>query len=399
MSIWQCFIMAFKSLSTSKMRSLLTMLGIIIGVGAVIVIMALGNGMIVYMNDSFATMGTTNISVNISGRGSSRTVDVDDMYELYNNNTDLFNYISPTVSAMAQVRGADNEIYSPSIIGVSEQYLDIKDYALSSGENIRYLDIAQNKKVCVVGAFYDFTVYGGNAVGQDIKINGENYRIIGAVEEQDDKTDETGTDNFIYVPYSTASRYLARNSTIGSFTFVAKSDELVESGITTIENRLYETFYSDDYYSVTSLTVILDMMNEMMNTMILILAAIAAISLLVGGIGIMNIMLVSVTERTREIGVRKALGAKGRHIRMQFVIEAATTSALGGILGIVLGVALSSVVSKILQTAMEIDISAIPTLTSVMISFGISVAIGMLFGYLPANKAAKLNPIDALRHD
>lgn len=399
MSIWQCFIMAFKSLSTSKMRSLLTMLGIIIGVGAVIVIMALGNGMTVYMNDSFAAMGTTNISVNISGRGSSRTVDVDDMYEFYDENRDLFNYISPTVSAMAQVRGADNEIYTPSIMGVSEQYLDIKDYDLSSGENIRYLDIAQNKKVCVVGAFYDHTVYSGNAVGQNIKINGENYLIIGAVEEQDDKTDKNGIDNFIYVPYSTAARYLARNTTISSYTLVVNSDENVSQGIKTIKNRLYETFNSDDYYNVSSLTEILDIMNEMMDTMILILAAIAAISLVVGGIGIMNIMLVSVTERTREIGIRKALGAKGKHIRTQFVVEAATTSALGGIIGILTGIGLSTAVSKLLQAAMEVDITAIPTATSIFVSFGISVAIGIIFGYLPANKAAKLNPIEALRHD
>lgn len=399
MSIWQCFIMAFKSLSTSKMRSLLTMLGIIIGVGAVIVIMALGNGMTVYMNDRFAAMGTTNISVNVSGRGSSRSVDVEDMYELFDENTDTFSYISPTVSTMGQVRGADNELYTPSITGVSEDYLDLKDYTLTSGENIRYLDIEQNRKVCVVGAFYDYTVYSGNAVGQDIKINGDNYRIIGVVEEQDDKTDETGADNFIYVPYSTAARYLARNATISNYTFVVKSDDLVEQGIDIIENRLYETFNSDDYYSVTSLTQILDAMNEMMDVVVLILAAIAAISLVVGGIGIMNIMLVSVTERTREIGVRKALGAKGKHIRMQFVIEAATTSALGGIIGIITGIGLSTVVSKIMQTAMEIDITAVPTTTSIIISFGISVAIGVLFGYLPANKAAKLNPIEALRHD
>ena len=399
MSIWQCFIMAFKSLSTSKMRSLLTMLGIIIGVGAVIVIMALGNGMTVYLNDSFASMGTTNISVNISGRGSSRTVSVEDMYELYDDNKDTFSYISPTVSTMAQVRGADNEIYTPSITGVSEQYLDIKTYELSQGENIRYLDIALNKKVCVVGAFYDYTVYGGDAVGKNIKINGDIYRIIGTVAEQDDKTEESGADNFIYVPYTTAARYLARNATISNYTFVVKNDELVESGIDIIKNRLYQTFYSDNYYSVSSLTELLDTMNEMMDAVVLILAAIAAISLVVGGIGIMNIMLVSVTERTREIGVRKALGAKGRHIRMQFVIEAATTSALGGILGIVSGMGLSTIASKIMQTSSDINISAVPTSSSIMISFGISVAIGVLFGYLPANKAAKLNPIEALRHD
>ena len=398
MSIWQCFLMAFKSITSSKMRSLLTMLGIIIGVGAVIIIMALGNGMTVYMNDSFASMGTTNISVNITGRGSSRNVDVDDIYELFDENKNVFNYMSPTVSSMAQIRGADKEMYSTNVMGVGEDYLNIKDYILEKGSNIRYIDILQNKKVCVVGAFYDFTVYSGESVGQTIKINGDNYKIIGVVEEQDDKTDETGTDNFIYVPYSTAARYLARNATINSYTFVASADETVDLGINIIKNRLYETFYSDDYYSVTSLTQILDIMNEMMDTMVLILAAIAAISLVVGGIGIMNIMLVSVTERTREIGIRKALGAKGRHIRTQFVVEAATTSAIGGILGILTGIGLSSVVSTIMKTALEIDITAVPTVTSIIISFGISVAIGILFGYLPANKAAKLNPIDALHH-
>ena len=391
--------MAFKSISTSKMRSFLTMLGIIIGVGAVIVIMALGNGMTVYMNDSFASMGTTNITVSIQGRGSSRTVDVDDMYELFEENKDTFNYISPTVTTMAQVRGEDNEIYTPTITGVGEDYLKIKDYELEKGENIRFLDIELNKKVCVVGAFYDYVVFNGDSLGKEIKINENKYTIIGVVEEQDDKTDEDGSDNFIYVPYTTASRFLAKNAIISNYTFVAKSDDVVDYGIEIIENRLYETFNGDGYYSVTSLTVILDIMNEMLDTMILILAAIAAISLVVGGIGIMNIMLVSVTERTREIGIRKALGAKGKHIRMQFVIEAATTSALGGILGILTGIGLSNVVSKLLQAALDVDIAAIPTSSSIMTSFGISVAIGIVFGYLPANKAAKLNPIDALHHD
>ena len=397
MGVFQCFIMAFKSLSSSKIRSFLTMLGIIIGVAAVIIIMALGNGMTVFMNDSFASMGTTNISVNISGRGSSRTVTVDDMYELYDENKDYFTHMTPTVSSMAQVRGQDGEYYVPSITGANEEYLAIKDYDLESGSNICYIDILHNKKVCVVGAFYNHTVYSGNAVGQYLKINGDRYLIIGAVEEQDDKTDETGQDNFIIVPYSTASRNLSRSSNINTYTFVAKSEDMIDRCIDIIDNRLYETFRSDDYYSVSSLTIIVDTMNEMMDTLTLVLAAIAGISLVVGGIGIMNIMLVSVTERTREIGVRKALGAKGRHIRMQFVIEAATTSAVGGLLGIGLGIGVSTLVSKTLLATL--DMVAIPTTASILVSFGISVAIGIFFGYLPANKAAKLNPIEALRHD
>ena len=398
MGIGQCFLMAFKSLKTSKMRSFLTMLGIIIGVAAVIVIMSLGNGMTTYMNESFESMGTTQISVNISGRGSSRTVDVDDMYELFDENRDIFTYMSPTVNVMmAQVRGSDNEIYTPSITGVSEDYLDIKTYNLENGRNISYVDIANYSKVCVVGAFYNYVVYSGNAVGNTIKINGDRYTIIGTVEEQDDKTDEDGLDNFIYVPYSSGAKFLSRMSDINSFTFVAKDQDTVSEGMDIIKNRLYSTFKNEDYYNVSSLTEILDVMNEMMSTMVFVLAAIAAISLLVGGIGIMNIMLVSVTERTREIGIRKALGAKGKHIRMQFVIEAATTSALGGLIGILSGIGIASVITTIIQQSM--DMKAIPTTSSILISFGISVGIGILFGYLPANKAAKLNPIDALHHE
>ena len=398
MGIGQCFLMAFKSLKTSKMRSFLTMLGIIIGVAAVIVIMSLGNGMTTYMNESFESMGTTQISVNISGRGSSRTVDVDDMYELFDENKDVFTYMSPTVNVMmAQVRGSDNEIYTPSITGVSEDYLDIKTYNLENGRNISYVDIANYSKVCVVGAFYNYVVYSGNAVGNTIKINGDRYTIIGTVEEQDDKTDEDGLDNFIYVPYSSGAKFLSKTSDINSFTFVAKDQDTVSEGMDIIKNRLYSTYKNEDYYNVSSLTEILDVMNEMMSTMVFVLAAIAAISLLVGGIGIMNIMLVSVTERTREIGIRKALGAKGRHIRMQFVIEAATTSALGGLIGILSGMGIASVITTIIQQSM--DMKAIPTTSSILISFGISVGIGILFGYLPANKAAKLNPIDALHHE
>ena len=165
MGIGQCFLMAFKSLKTSKMRSFLTMLGIIIGVAAVIVIMSLGNGMTTYMNESFESMGTTQISVNISGRGSSRTVDVDDMYELFDENRDVFTYMSPTVNVMmAQVRGSDNEIYTPSITGVSEDYLDIKTYNLENGRNISYVDIANYRSA--LWARFTITLYTAETLSE-----------------------------------------------------------------------------------------------------------------------------------------------------------------------------------------------------------------------------------------
>ena len=217
---------------------------------------------------------------------------------------------------------------------------------------------------------------------------------MGVIEETSDRTDDSGADNFIYVPYSTAAKFLSRNAIISSYLFVAANEDAVDSGVTLIENRLYQTFLNENLYSVSSNAEMIDTMSEMVNIVVMVLSAIAAISLVVGGIGIMNIMLVSVTERTREIGIRKALGAKGKHIRLQFVIEAGTTSALGGIIGILLGVGAGSVVSGLID-----GLTAVPTFQSVFLAFGVSVAIGIIFGYLPANKAAKLNPIDALRHD
>ena len=394
MGLTQCFIMALKSLSTSKMRAFLTMLGIIIGVAAVILIMSMGNGMQLYINDMFAELGTTTITVSITGRGSTRTVSVDDMYEFYEENRESFNSMSPSVSVSGQVRTTvDSETYRPSISGASEEYLDVKKQELANGRMIAYADIINNKKVCVVGAFYGY-LYGEDVIGSYIKINGDKYTIVGVVEETDDKTDESGADNFVYVPYTTAAKFLSRNATISSYTFLAATEDTVDECVTLIENRLYKTYQNENLYSVYSNSAIIDTMSDMVGIVVNVLAAIAAISLVVGGIGIMNIMLVSVTERTREIGIRKALGAKGRHIRMQFVIEAGTTSAIGGIIGIVLGVSAARLVSNFID-----DFTAVPTIGAVMLAFGVSVAIGVIFGYLPANKAAKLNPIEALRHD
>ncbi len=409
MGVTQCFIMALKSLSTSKMRALLTMLGIIIGVAAVILIMSMGNGLQVYINDMFAELGTTSITVSITGRGSTRVVDDDDMYEFYDENKDMFECMSPTVGTMSimgismstmssQVRTTvDSETYTPTITGVGEEYLECKKQELEKGRSLAYIDIKNNSKVCVVGAFYDYLyedVYDNGILGQTIKINGDKYTVVGVVEEQEDRTDEDGADNFVYIPYTTASKFLARNASITNYTFLAATEEKVDECVRLLKNRLYKTYQNENLYSVSSSTTIIDAMNDMVGIVVTVLSAIAAISLVVGGIGIMNIMLVSVTERTREIGIRKALGAKGRHIRLQFVIEAGTTSALGGLIGIALGIAAGGFVSSFIE-----GLTAVPTLQAVLLAFGVSVAIGVIFGYLPANKAAKLNPIEALRHE
>lgn len=210
--------------------------------------------------------------------------------------------------------------------------------------------------------------------------------------------EEGGTDDCIFCPYSTAAR-LSFTGTINSYIITVTDEELAAQGKEVVEDALYDVFADSDAYTVASMSEMLDTMTSMVNVVIYILAGIAAISLVVGGIGIMNIMLVSVTERTREIGIRKALGAKEGAILRQFVIEAATTSALGGVIGILFGFGLSAIATKVIAMFMDTAITVSPSLTAVLGAFGISAGIGILFGYLPAKKAARLNPIDALRYD
>jgi len=398
MRLWESFELAVRNILGSKMRTFLTMLGIVIGVTAVMVIVGLGNGMQGYVEDSFSSMGTNSLTVNITGRGSSRSVSVDDMYQLVADHPDLLSQISPTVSMSGTVKVGTDTLDSTSVTGVSEDYLSMKDYSLSTGRGIDYVDISARKNVCVVGHYISDTYYGGSAVGQSIKVGASKLTIVGVLNQIADTEEEGGSDDAILLPYSTAAR-LTNTGTINSYTITVADENLATEGKTAVEDYLYSVFEDEDVYHVNSMAEMLDTMDSMINVMITVLAVIAAISLVVGGIGIMNIMLVSVTERTREIGIRKALGAKERYIMQQFVIEAATTSALGGIVGILLGYALSSVATVIITSILSTSLTVRPSLGSVILAFGISTAIGVVFGYLPAKKAARLNPIDALRYE
>lgn len=397
MGFVQSFKLAIKSIMSSKVRSLLTMLGIIIGVAAVIVIVGLGNGMEIYMKDSFASMGTNILTVNVMGRGSSRSIDVDDMYSFVEENNEYFEAVSPTVSVSGSVKVGSETLSSTTVMGVGEDYMDMKEYSLDGGRYIQYIDILRRNKVCVVGNYIDDTYFMGNSIGKTLKINGNTYTIVGVMSEEADN-EEGSTDDYVYIPYSNASK-MSFMGTISSYSFAVVSEDTVSVSKQLLEDKLYDVFESDSAYTVVSMSEILDTMSSMINVMVTILASIAAISLVVGGIGIMNIMLVSVSERTREIGIRKALGAKQKHIMRQFVIEAATTSALGGFVGILFGYFLSYLATKIVTTALEVEMKVIPSTFAVIGAFTISVAIGIVFGYLPAKKAAKLNPIDALRRE
>ena len=398
MRITESFALAFQNIRTGKARAFLTMLGIIIGISSVMVIIGVGNGMETYMKDAFQSMGTNALTVSLTGMGTTRELSVEDMQEMVDKYPQYFDQMSPVVSFRNTVKIGTETLDSTSATGVGERYFDIKSYNVNKGRGFRYLDMLKRERVCVVGSYIDNVWYSGNSIGQRIRIGQNVFTIVGVLEQEDDEPDEGGTDDAVYIPYTTAAR-LSGNGTISSYTVTVTSEEIVDSAVDALENELLERLRSDDAYIVTSLSQILDAMTEMINVLITVLAIIAAISLVVAGVGIMNIMLVSVSERTREIGIRKALGAKERYILTQFVIEAATISAIGGIIGIGFGYALSSFATVLITSMLDVEIAVTPTLYSIALAFGASAAIGMVFGYLPARKAAMLNPIDALRHD
>ena len=390
----QSFKMAIKSILGNKMRSFLTMLGIIIGVAAVIILVSIVNGYMSSVMESFADMGVNQISVSVINL-PSRSLDVDDTYEFFEEHTDLYEEMTPVVNVSGVVKYGNESLDATSIGGYSEDYLTIRDYQLAAGRNISYSDIVSRQKTCVAGYYVADELFGSpeDALGQTLKINGEAFKIIGVVERQDeDDLDEGGSDDFVWIPYSSATK-LTRDGSISSYIFTSVTTDNTSECTSQLESFLYETFQNDDLYNVNANSELLDSLNEQIGMMSAMLGGIAGISLLVAGVGVMNIMLVSVTERTREIGIRKALGAKRGVIMQQFVIEAAMTSSIGGVIGIVLG----SVASVLIGKAMGID--SPPTFTAIVISFSVSVGIGLFFGYMPASRAAKLNPIDALRSE
>jgi len=391
MNIRQSFFLALKALAASKMRALLTMLGIIIGVAAVIIIISLGDGMKAMIDEEFEKMGSNLIQAYVMGRGSSRAADPEDMYRLVEKYPEYIRAVSPHVAVKGIVKVGTETYPSASLIGVGEDYNAIKALELTCGRFIRYIDAARLHNVCVIGSYFNQEAFGSEGLGKTLSINGNRYTVVGVLAASADNS-SYGDDNTVYLPYPNAIR-LNGDSRITQYDFSAANEDTNIQAKALIENRLQKIFGDKDAYMVVAMSEVMGVMGTIQNTVMTVLVAIAAISLLVGGIGIMNIMLVSVTERTREIGIRKSLGAKGRDIRGQFIIEAGTTSAIGGVIGIILGVALAGIAGKL------VGVAAVPSPAAIFISVGVSVAVGVIFGYLPAGKAAKLNPIDALRYD
>ena len=390
----QSFKMALSSIWGNKMRSFLTMLGIIIGVASVIILVSVVNGYMQSIVSSFASMGVNQININVTNT-ASRTLTPDEMYTFLDEHSDLFEQLTPNVNVAMPLKNGSDTMTSTSRGGYSEDYLSIKGYDLAAGRNFSYADVKAQNRVAVLGYYTAYALFGTpqDAIGQKIKLGSNALTVVGVVERQDeDELEEGGTDDFVWIPYTVATK-MSFSQNISNYIITSRDTDQSDACVAALESYLFELFKNDDLYTITANSEMLDELNSQIAMLSAMLGGIAGISLLVAGVGVMNIMLVSVTERTREIGIRKALGAKRHVIMQQFVIEAAVTSSIGGIIGILLG----AVLTGIIGTAM--GISAAPTPIAVIVSFSVSVGIGLLFGYMPANRAAKMLAIDALRSE
>lgn len=393
MEIKQSFMLAIKSLLSSKMRAILTMLGMIIGVAAVIVIIGLGNGVTAYIEDIFKSMGANVIASVTLYNGNSKKIDMNELDNMVYNSQNISKYSPYVTSNMPSSVKYETNTHNATIIGGSEDYGTVRDRGIEQGRFIQYLDVARIQRVCVIGSYVKDELFEDeeNVVGKSIKINGEVFKIVGILESKQEGI-AGGEDDIIIIPYTVAQR-IFKIEEVTTYYFLATSSELAGEAEKEINKFYYDTFKDEDDYLLINAESILDQLNDVMSMLTTFLVAIAGISLLVGGIGIMNIMLISVTERTKEIGIRKALGAKRKDIITQFLIESITTSAIGGIIGIILGIIACYIVAG------AMDLKFVISITSIIVAVGVSGFIGVIFGYLPANKAAKLNPIDALRYE
>ena len=413
MNFTQSFKLALKSLRTSKMRAFLTMLGIVIGVAAVIIIISLGNGLTGMVEQQVQKFGVTQIYFYNWGRGDGTTMLLDNqkVYDLIDSRPDVFSGVTPWVGGGQGVRQGSTEFKKTGIYGVSEAMYrpatgtTLDGDTLSRGRYLQYVDVVQRKNVCVIGAYLEKEAFRGDALGKTLTIGGVPYTVIGVLSQTQEIMNEGGGNDKVFIPYENAMQ-MSGSRSVSLYQVMATSRDTVEKGKALLNDMLWSFYQDEDAYYIQTMLEQVNMINAMMGVAMAVLVAIAAISLLVGGIGIMNIMLVSVTERTREIGIRKSLGAKRRDIRRQFIIEAGTTSAIGGLVGILFGCLVAMGIGSLLGGMLVaqlgvsgITFNATPTLSAILISFGVSVGIGVLFGYLPANKAAKLNPIDALRYE
>jgi putative ABC transport system permease protein len=396
---------ASQSILKNKMRTLLTMLGIVIGIASVIVMVAVGTGaqqsiersikslgtnLIIVMPGSF-TMGGAN-----QGAGTFSRLTIDDADKLKREAT-LLSGVSPVISTRTQVIGGDGN-WRSMVQGVSTDYLTIRDWAVASGDMFTDADTRASRKVVLLGTTVADNLFpGSDPVGSQVQLGRVPFTVIGVLAPKGQNAGGQDQDDVVLVPYTTAQRRLSGNVRIGQIISSATSPEELADAQEEIKGIMRESHRlgqgADDDFTVRNQTEIASAATSTTKVMSGLLAAIASISLLVGGIGIMNIMLVSVTERTREIGIRMAIGARGSDVLTQFLVESVVMSLLGGIVGLAVGYGGATLLAHLTGWTTAIPLSA------VALAVGFSGAVGMFFGFYPARKAARLNPIQALRYE
>ena len=393
--LYQSFKMALKAISGNKMRSFLTMLGVIIGVMAVVVLVSIGQGANSSVMESIEGMGTNLITATITARRMN-PVNMDGLNELAQN--PFIEYTAPVANVNGTVKAGSAAYDDGSVMGTTPGYEHIRGWEVAEGRFLTQPDIDNRSFVAVIGAEAATEMYGTvHAVGETFSLSGYTLTVVGVLESNGESASGSN-DNQVIIPFSLAQR-LSNSTNISSFYVSAVSSDAVARAQLAVEAFLeaaFENYTANSWgaqYRVYNQTEMLDTLSETTQTLTLMLGGIAAISLLVGGIGIMNIMLVSVSERTREIGIRKAIGAARGNILMQFLIESLVVSLLGGVLGLLVSRAAVNFLAPILDMTLEIPVNV------AWLAIGFSVFIGVVFGMYPANKASKLKPIDALHYE
>ena len=379
---------SLKNIKNNKLRSALTMLGLVIGIASVIILVGIGNGTSNQVTSQVQSLGTNVLTLNINSSDTSLEYSqLEDLLKI-----DNIENVAPYKSVSSTVTRGDTTSQRANIVATTQEYMNTTNLTISKGRLLSVIDLENNSKVCLLGNDIASTLFSlSNPVGQTIKINGDNYTVIGVITAVGSSMG-SNIDDMIIIPFTTA-KYLGSDTSINSLYIKVQDENKIEKTTSLIENYITQTLgITTDYFSVSSQDSMLDTMESVNDTLSLLLAGIASISLVVGGIGVMNVMLVSVTERTKEIGIRKALGAKKSDILVQFLIEALVLCVCGGIIGVISGILIGTVLGKMGYTFT-------PNTSIIILAFSSSALIGIIFGIFPAKKAAKLNPIDALHTD
>lgn len=392
MRIWELFQMALATVRSNPLRTVLTMLGVIIGVSSVITLVSIGQGTSKAIEKQYEGLGTNLLTVNLMGNGRATQLNYDEVMQL--ENTSGISAIAPTMTRNSTSIKYDRTTETYNVIGTNDRYLSLQKGTVASGRFLAQADLDFRNHVAVIGSDVAKQFFGtADPIDEEINVNGYMYTIIGVLKTKGSNTSGTSLDSSVYVPLPTMSRDFKLGNIRTAYVEAASGDD-VSRAQRTVEMYLFNKFKSTTGYNILNSSELISARQTASSTLTNQLVAVAAISLLVGGIGIMNIMLVTVSERTREIGIRKSIGAKRRNILLQFLVEATLISGMGGLIGLILGIGLSLAwpyINPSQQTSLSINVG--------LYAFLFSALVGVIFGLYPANKASKLKPIDALRFD